>query len=57
MMDPWVGQSLDGPSLCLTSTLCVCNLFVPHSKKEQSIHILVFLLLEFCVLQIVSWVV
>jgi hypothetical protein len=46
-----VGQSLDGPSFCLSSELCVCNSFhgylVPHSKKEGSIHTLAFLLLEF----------
>jgi hypothetical protein len=47
-MDP---QSLDGPSFRLSSELCLCNsfdgYFVPHSKKERSIHTLVFLLLEF----------
>jgi hypothetical protein len=50
-MDPRVGQSLDGPSFHLSSELHLCNsfhgYFVPHSKKEQSIHTLVFLLLEF----------
>jgi hypothetical protein len=50
-MDPWVRQSLDDPFFCLSSKLCLCNCshgyFVPHSKKEQSIHTLVFLLLEF----------
>jgi hypothetical protein len=49
-MDPWVGQSLDGPSFHLSSKLCLCNFFygyfVPHSKEERSIHTLVFLLLE-----------
>ena len=47
-MDPRVGQSLDGPFFCLSSKLCLCNslrgYFVPHSKKEQTIHTLVFLL-------------
>ena len=47
-MDPQVGQSLDGPFFCLSSKLCLCNslrgYFVPHSKKEQTIHTLVFLL-------------
>ena len=48
-MDPQVGQSLDGPSFSLSSELCNSfhGYFVPHSKKEQSIHTLVFLLLEF----------
>jgi hypothetical protein len=50
-MDPQVGQSLDGLSFRLSTELCLCNYFhgyfVPHSKKEQSIHTLVFLLLEF----------
>ena len=50
-MDPQVGQSLDGPSFHLSSELCLCNsfhgYFVPHSKTERNIHILVFLLLEF----------
>jgi hypothetical protein len=26
-MDPWIWQSLDGPSFCLSSKLCVCNSF------------------------------
>ena len=50
-VDPQVGQSLVGHSFRLCSELCLCNFlheyFVPHSKKEWSIHILVFLLLEF----------
>jgi hypothetical protein len=45
------GQSLNGPSFHFSSELCLCNsfhgYFVPHSKKEQSIHTLVFLLFEF----------
>ena len=49
-MDPQVGQSLNGPSFCLSSELCLCNsfhgYFVPPSKKDQSIHTVVFLLLE-----------
>ena len=44
-------KNLDGPSFCLSSELFLCNsfrgYFVPHSKKEQSIHTLIFLLLEF----------
>jgi hypothetical protein len=48
---PQVGQSLDGLSFCLSSELCLYNsfhvYFVPPSKKERSIHTLVFLLLEF----------
>ena len=50
-MDPQVGQFLDGHSFSLCSELCLYNsflgYFVPPSKKDQSIHILVFLLLEF----------
>jgi hypothetical protein len=26
-MDPWIWQSLDGPSFCLSSKLCLCNSF------------------------------
>jgi hypothetical protein len=55
MMDPRVWQSLDGPSFCLSSKLC----FVPNSKKGQSVHILVFVLLEFhvfCKLYLVSYI-
>ena len=41
-MDPQVRQSLDGPFLCFSSELCLCDsfheYFVPHSKKEQSIY-------------------
>ena len=36
-MDPQVWQSLDDPSFCLSSKLCLCNsfhgCFVPNSKK------------------------
>jgi hypothetical protein len=50
-MDPWVRQSLDGPSFRLSSKLCLCNsfhgCFVPNYKKGQSVHTLVFVLLEF----------
>ena len=50
-MDSQVGQSLDGPSFCLSSKLCLCNsfhgYFVPHSKK-QSIHTLVFSFVRLC---------
>ena len=62
-MDPWIWQSLDGPSFCLSSKLCLCNsfhgCFVPNSKKGQSVHTLVFVLLEFhvfCKLYLISWV-
>jgi hypothetical protein len=48
-----VGQSLDGHSFRLYSELCFFNsfhgYFIPHFKKEQSIHTLVFLILEFYV--------
>ena len=44
---------LAGPSFCLSSKLCLCNsfhgCFVPYSKEEWSIHILVFLILDFLV--------
>jgi hypothetical protein len=53
-MNPQVGQSLDGLSFSLCSTLCLCNsshgYFVPPSKKDRSIHTVVFLLLEFHVI-------
>ena len=52
-VDPQVGQSLDGHSFSLCSELCLCNsiheYIVPPSKKDQSIHTLVFLLLDFLV--------
>jgi hypothetical protein len=61
--DHRVWQSLDGPSFCLSSKFCLCNsfhgCFVPNSKKGQSVHILVFILVEFhvfCKLYFVSWV-
>jgi hypothetical protein len=57
----WILQSLDGPSFCLSSKLCLCNSFhgcsVPKSKKGQSVHTLVCILLEFhvfCKLYIIS---
>jgi hypothetical protein len=59
-----VGQSLNHPSFCLSSELCLCNsfhgYFVLHSKKKQSVHTLVFLLLSFmcfanCILGILSF--
>jgi hypothetical protein len=38
-IDPQIWQSLDGPSFCLSSKLCLCNAFhgcfVPNSKKGQ----------------------
>ena len=49
-MDPHVGQSLGGLSFSLCSTLCLCisshGYFVPPSKKDGSVHTLVFFLLE-----------
>ena len=46
-----VGQSLDGHSFSLYSTLCLCNsfhgCFVSPTKKDQTIHTLVVPLLEF----------
>ena len=39
-VDPWIWQSLDGPSFRLSSKFCLCNsfngCFVPISKKGQS---------------------
>jgi hypothetical protein len=62
-MDLRVWQSLDGPSFLLSSKLCLCNsfhgCFVLNSKKGQSVHTLVFILIEFhvfCKLYLVSWV-
>ena len=60
-MDPQVGQSLDALSfsLCFTLCLCICSLeyIVTLSKKDQSTHTLVFLLLELHVIcKFVSWV-
>ena len=50
-MDPWIWQSQDGPSFHHSSKFCLCNsfhsCFVPNSKKGQSVHTLVFVLLEF----------
>ena len=61
-MDCQVGTSLDGPSFHLSSKLCLRNYLhgyiVPHSKEEQSIQTLVFILLEFRVfskLYLISW--
>ena len=62
-MDPQVWQSLDGPSFRLSSKFCLCNsfhgCFVPNSKKGQSVHTLVFVLLDFhvfCKLYLIYWV-
>jgi hypothetical protein len=62
-IDPGIWQSLDGPSFRLSSKLCIFNsfhgYFVPNSKKGQSVHTLVFVLLEFHVfskLYLISWV-
>ena len=45
-MDTQVGQSLDGHFFSLWFILCLCNTFHgyfdPPSKKDQSIHTLVF---------------
>ena len=62
-VDPWIWQSVDDPSFCLSSKLCLCNsfhgCFVPNSKKGHSVHTLVFILLEFPVfskLYLIYWV-
>jgi hypothetical protein len=62
-MDPRIWQSLDSLSFRLRSKLCPCNsfhrCFDPNSKKGQSVHTLLFLLLEFPVfftLYLESWV-
>ena len=48
-MDAQVGEFLDYLSISLCSTLCLCisslGYFVTPSKKDQSTHILFFLLL------------
>ena len=51
-MDPQVWQSLDGPFFHLSSKHCNSfhGCFVPNSKKGQSVHTLVFILLKFHVL-------
>ena len=48
-VDPWIWQPLDGPSFCHSSRLCNSfhGYFVPNSMKGQSVHTLVFVLLEF----------
>jgi len=51
VIDPQMGQHLDGLSLSLCSTLFPCiplplECFVPPSTKDWSVHILFFLLLE-----------
>ena len=51
-MDLQVGQSLGSLSFSLYYVLCLCIsshwYFVPPSNKDQSIHTLVFLLFELC---------
>ena len=50
-VDPWLWQSLHGPSFHLSSKLRLCNsfhgCFVPKSKEGHSVHTSVFILLEF----------
>jgi hypothetical protein len=62
-VDPWIWQSLHGPSFHLSSKLCLCNsfhgCFVPNSKEGHSVYTSVFILLEFHVfskLYLISWV-
>ena len=47
-MDPQMGQSLDDLSFSICSIVCLCisthEYLVSPSKKDQSIHTLVFLL-------------
>jgi hypothetical protein len=47
-VDPWIWQSLHGPSFHLSSKLCLCNsfqgCFVPTSKEGHSVHTSVFFL-------------
>jgi hypothetical protein len=49
-VDPWLWQSLHGPSFHLSSKLRLCNsfhgCFVPKSKEGHSVHTSVFILLE-----------
>ena len=46
-----VRSTNDGPSICLSSKLCLCNsfhgCFVPNSKEGQSVHTLVSFILRF----------
>jgi hypothetical protein len=46
-VDPWIWQSLHGPSFHLSSKLCLCNsfhgCFVPNSKEGHSVHTSVYL--------------
>jgi hypothetical protein len=50
-VDPWIWQSLHGPSFHLSSKLCLCNsfhgCFVPTFKEGHSVHTSVFIFLEF----------
>ena len=43
-VDPWIWQSLHGPSFHLSSKLCLCNsfhgCFVPNSKEELTQYVL-----------------
>jgi hypothetical protein len=33
-MDLWIWQSLDGPSFCLSSKLCLCN-YMSKRKRDK----------------------
>jgi hypothetical protein len=59
-MDPWIWQSLDGPSFRHSSKLCLCNsshwCFVPNSKKGQCPHFDLRSSSVSYVLQIVSYI-
>jgi hypothetical protein len=63
-MDPQVGQSLDGPSFCLSSELCLCNsfhgYFIPILRRSKvfilwSSLFLSFLYFANCILDILSF--
>ena len=60
---PHSGWCPPGPSIYLSSKLCLCNsfqgCFVPTSKEGHSVHTSVFIFLEFHVfrkLYLISWV-
>ena len=54
-VDPWIWQSLHGPSFHLSSKPCLCNsfheCFVPTSKEGHSVHTSVFIFLSFMCLE------
>jgi hypothetical protein len=37
-MDPWIWQSLDRPSFCLSSKLCLCNCYDLEEHKLWTLN-------------------